>query len=288
MSETFIEIEERRLKLTNLDKPLYPGGFTKGQVIDYYVRIAPRILPHLSGRNITMVRYPNGVDKAHFFAKNLPSHAPDWVERIVLKDNTYIVCRDVATLVFMANLAGLELHVPLHRAADDDWTPDDIVFDLDPGPGTGIPECSEIALLIHELLTPLGMELRAKTSGSKGMQLYARPAAPMPYDGESGTTAFAKRLAEGLEQTHPTRIVSKQAKDLRPGKVLIDWSQNVRAKTTICVWSLRARAEPTVSTPVSWDEVRAAADGEPLRFTAAEALERTLDFPPPPVDTPKS
>lgn len=282
MSETFVEIEDRRLKLTNLDKVLYPGGFTKGQVIDYYVRIAPRILPHLTGRNVTMVRFPNGVDNASFFAKNIPSHAPDWIERVVLKDNTYIVCRDTPTLVFMANLAGLELHVPLHRIADGVADPDDIVFDLDPGPGAGIPECAEVALLIRSLLEPLGMALRAKTSGSKGMQIYARPQQRMSYGGDGGTTAFSKKVAEGLEASRPELVVAKQTKDLRHRKVLIDWSQNVSAKTTICVWSLRARAEPTVSTPVSWDEVERAAEGAPLRFTSAEALERTLDFPPHP------
>ena len=271
---TVVEIEGRTLTLTNLDKPLYPGGFTKGQVIDYYVRIAPVLLPHLAGRNVTMVRYPNGVDGSSFFAKSIPSHTPEWVPRVALKDNTYIVGGDLPTLVFMANLAGLELHVPLHRAGDDSWDPDRIVFDLDPGPGTAIAECSEVALHIRDLLAPLAMDLRVKTSGSKGMQLYAIPPDPIPYDGPDGTTALAKRVAEGLEMSLPALVVSKQEKSLRDKKVLIDWSQNVRAKTTVCAYSLRARNEPTVSTPVRWDEVEAAAATGELRFTWDEALAR--------------
>jgi bifunctional non-homologous end joining protein LigD len=283
MSDTFVEIDGRTLKLTNLDKVLYPTGMTKGQVIDYYVRIAPRLLPQLNGRNITMVRFPNGVNDKNFFAKAIPSHSPDWIERVQLKHNAYIVCRDLSTLVFMANLAALELHVPLHRIADGRADPDDLVFDLDPGPETSITECCTVALYLRELLTALGMELRAKTSGSKGLQLYARPPAPMPYGGPNGTTAFAKRVAEGLEMQYPSLIVAKQAKELRPGKVLIDWSQNVTGKTTVSVYSLRARHEPTVSTPVSWDEIEAAAGGVPLTFTFDQALERTLEWPDPPV-----
>ena len=274
MTATVVEIEGRSLTLTNLDKALYPTGFTKGQIIDYYVRIAPMILPHLAGRNVTMIRYPNGVDRDHFFAKNIPSHAPEWMERVELRDNTYIVCRDLPTLVFMANLAGIELHVPMHRAADDSWMPDRIVFDLDPGPGAGIAECCEVAILIRDLLAPLGLAMRAKTSGSKGLQLYALPAEPMPYEGTTGTTALAKRVAEGLEVAHPQLVVSKQTKELRPGKVLIDWSQNVSAKTTVCAYSLRARSDATVSTPVTWDELEMASTTGALRFTYDEVLAR--------------
>lgn len=272
--DTVVEVDGRTLRLGNLDKPMFPDGFTKGQVIDYLVRMAPVLLPHLRGRNLTTIRYPDGVDGGHFYAKSVPSHAPEWVRRVEVGGVTYVVCEDVSTLVWLGNLAALELHVPLHRAADGSWDPDRIVFDLDPGPGTGITECAAVALDLRALLEPLGMSLRIKTSGSKGMQLYAVPAAPLPYSGPSGTTAFAKRVAEGLEATHPERIVSKQAKDLRPGKVLIDWSQNVAAKTTVCVYSLRARREPTVSTPVTWHEVESAASGAPLRFTAGEALDR--------------
>ena len=269
-----VEIEGRQLTLSNLDKVLYPNGFTKGEVISYYTRIAPVMLPHLNGRNVTMVRFPNGVDGQSFFAKNVPVHAPEWIERVTLKDNTYIVCRDLATLVFMANLAALELHVPMHRAGDDSWTPDWIVFDLDPGPGTDVRESAGVALHIREILEPLGLGVVAKTSGSKGMQLYARAVTGSTYDGDAGTTAFARAVAEGLERAYPDAVVSKMTKALRPGKIFIDWSQNVRAKTTVAPYSLRARPEPTVSTPLSWDEVERCAAGTEMRFTATEVLDR--------------
>jgi bifunctional non-homologous end joining protein LigD len=285
MTGTAIEIEGHVLSLSNLDKALYPSGFTKAQVIDYYVRIAPVLLPYLAERNLTTVRFPDGSMGKSFFSKNIPSYAPAWMDRIDLKDNTYVVCSNLASLVFLANLAALELHVPLHRVAGrpkgesgEAPTPDRIVFDLDPGPETSIKECCQVAILIAEILESLGMTMRAKTSGSKGMQLYAIPPAPMPYDTAAGVTAFAKAVAEGLERSHPDKIVAKQAKDLRPGKVLIDWSQNVRAKTTICVYSLRARDEPTVSTPITWQEVLAGSEGAPLRFTADQVLARVDQF----------
>ncbi len=278
MAGTAIEIEGHVLSLSNLDKPLYPNGFTKSQVIDYYVRIAPVLLPHLKGRALTTIRFPDGSHGKSFFSKNIPSYAPQWMNRIALKDNVYVVCDELASLVFLANLAALELHVPLHRAADDSAEPDRIVFDLDPGPQTSIVECSQVALQIADILTPLGMVLRAKTSGSKGMQLYAIPPDPMPYEGPSGVTAFAKAVAEGLERSNPAQVVSKQAKELRPGKILIDWSQNVRAKTTVCVYSLRAKDEPTVSTPVRWEEVVACADGAPMSFTADQVLARVEQY----------
>ena len=273
-ARTVVRIGDRELSLSNLDKPLYPDGFTKGQVIDYYTRIAPVILAHLQGRNLTMVRFPNGVEGQSFFAKNVPAGAPAWVDRVALKDNTYPVLDDVASLVWAANLAGIELHVPLHRAADESFTPDRIVFDLDPGPGCGVCECAEVAVLIHSIIEPLGLAMVAKTSGSKGMQLYVKPIEGTTYDGDGGTTAFAKAVAEGLERTHPDRVVSKQAKELRPGKILIDWSQNVRAKTTVCAYSLRARPEPTVSTPLTWAEVETCAGGTEMRFTAPDVLDR--------------
>jgi bifunctional non-homologous end joining protein LigD len=271
------EIEGRTLTLTNLDKVLYPDGTTKGQVIDYYVRIAPVLLPYLAGRNITMKRYPNGVDGQNFFAKNIPVHAPEWMERVELHDNTYIVCRDLPTLVWMANLAALELHVPLHRAGDDSWAPDRLVFDLDPGPGTGIQECCAVAMLVASVLEPLGMVMRPKTSGSKGLQLFVIPPVPMEYSGPGGATELAHQLADGLAATHPELIVTKMAKELRPGKVLIDWSQNVRAKTTACVYSLRARPQATVSTPLEWSEVEAGAQGAPLIFTFDQVLQRVAN-----------
>jgi bifunctional non-homologous end joining protein LigD len=281
---TIVTIEGRTLGLSNLDKNLYPeapGGFTKGQMIDYYVRIAPVMLPHLMGRACTMVRFPDGVAAKSFFAKNLPSHAPDWFPRAERNEHYYGVVNELAALVWTANMAAIELHIPMHRdGIGPDGTPprcmqpDRIVFDLDPGPGTDITQCSQVAQLIRTLITPLGFTLSAKTSGSKGMQLYATPPDQMDYDGAGGTTAFARRVAEGLEQANSSLVVSKMTKDLRPGKVLIDWSQNIPGKTTVAVYSLRARTDPTVSTPVTWAEVDAAADGHPLRFTADQVLER--------------
>jgi bifunctional non-homologous end joining protein LigD len=277
-TETFIEIEGRPLRLTNLEKPLFPNGFTKGQVIDYYVRIAPRLLPTISGRNVTLVRFPDGSTGKSFFSKNIPPSAPDWVERVKVSDNIYLVCRELATLVFLANLAALELHVPMHRIADGETEPEAIMFDLDPGPGTTVKECSQVALLIHELLRPLGMHLKVKTSGSKGLQVMATPPDQMPYAGPEGTAMFSKRVAEALERDHPLLVVSKMTKEIRKDRVFIDWSQNNGGKTTISVYSLRAREVPTVSAPVSWDEIEACADGAPLRFTADEVLVRDIDW----------
>jgi bifunctional non-homologous end joining protein LigD len=283
-SGTSVSIEGRTIGLSNLDKNLYPdtpGGFTKGQVIDYYVRIAPLMLPHLAGRACTMVRFPDGVNNKSFFAKNLPAHAPEWFDRVVRNDVSYGVVNELAGLVWAGNMAAIELHIPMHREADGphgqpahNLHPDRVVFDLDPGPGTDVVQCSQVAQLIRELITPLGFTLTAKTSGSKGLQLYAIPPTPMEYGDVGGTNSFAKRVAEGLEMAHPNLVVSRMTKELRPGKVLIDWSQNVPGKTTVAVYSLRAKPDPTVSTPVSWSEIDAAADGAPLRFTATEVLQR--------------
>ncbi len=284
---TSVVIEGRTLGLSNLDKNLYPdtpSGFTKGQVIDYYVRIAPVMLPHLAGRACTMVRFPDGVTNKSFFAKNLPTHAPEWFDRVERNDVSYGIVNELAALVWAGNMAGIELHVPMHRDGDGPSgnpqrspLPDRIVFDLDPGPNTDIRQCSQVAQLINELITPLGFAMAAKTSGSKGLQLYATPPSPMEYAGEAGTTAFAKQVAEGLERANPSLVVSRMTKDLRENKVLIDWSQNVPAKTTVAVYSLRARTDPTVSTPVTWEEIHAAADGAPLRFTASEVLARVAE-----------
>ena len=274
-----VEIEGRTLSLSNLDKVLYPSGFTKGQVIDYYVRIAPVLLPYLRGRNATLRRFPDGSTRESFYAKNVPPGMPDWVKRVRVKDVTYPVIDDLPTLAMVANLAALELHVPPHRVADGSLTPDRLVFDLDPGPGTGIKECAEIALLIRAIVAPLNMKCVAKTSGNKGIQVYAEAPAGMPYDGPTGATAITKTVAEALEQQHPDRIVTKQAKELRINKVLIDWNQCIATKTTICAYSLRAREEPTVSTPVRWDEIEAASTKDhPLRFTASDVLVRVAEL----------
>jgi bifunctional non-homologous end joining protein LigD len=272
-----VDVQGHRLSLSNLDKVLYPGvGFTKGQVIDYYTRIAPAVLPHLRDRPLTLKRYPNGVEGGHFYEKNAPSHRPDWVEvaPIELRSKTieFVLCNDLPTLVWLANLADLELH-PSLSLADDINRPTVMAFDLDPGPGTGLAECAEVAFLLRDALTQLKLESFAKTSGSKGIQVYV-PLNNDEVDYDHGTKAIAHALARHLEAQHPKLIVSQQKKELRKGKVLIDWSQNDEHKTTVGVYSLRARERPTVSTPVTWKELEAP---EGLVFEAADVLERVVE-----------
>jgi bifunctional non-homologous end joining protein LigD len=265
-----VEVEGRRLSLSNLDKVMYPAvGFTKGQVIDYYTRIAPAVLPHLRNRPLTLKRYPNGVEGGHFYEKRCPPHAPDWVRREQVDKITYCVCDDLATLVWLANLADLELH-PSLSTVDDILRPTVMAFDLDPGPGAGLAECCEVAFLLRDALSQLKLESFAKTSGSKGIQLYV-PLNTEGVDYDHGTKPLSKALARHLEAQHPRLIVSQQKKELRKGKVLIDWSQNDEHKTTVGVYSLRARERPTVSTPLAWEELE---DPESLVFEAADVLER--------------
>ncbi|HZY75379.1 MAG TPA: non-homologous end-joining DNA ligase [Jatrophihabitantaceae bacterium] len=274
-----VDVEGRTLTLSNLEKVLYPAaGFTKGEVIDYYSRIAPVLLPHVVDRPLTVKRYPNGVDEKFFFEKNAARGTPDWVRTVNLpvpgstknRDTIdYVVVEELATLVWLANLAALELHVPqwlVPRRARKPRT-DLIVFDLDPGAPASIVECCEVALLLKDMLADEGMTLFAKTSGSKGMQVSA----PISVDDPELTSQFAHTLAERLEQQRPDLVVSRMTKSLRPGKVFVDWSQNNPAKTTVAPYSLRAKDSPTVSTPVTWDEVAA---GKPLSFTSARVLER--------------
>ncbi len=268
-----VDVEGRRLKLSNLDKVLYPEpGFAKGQVIDYYTRIAPMVLPHLRGRALTLKRYPNGVDGKYFYEKQKPSHAPDWVRSETIetgdRDIDFVLCDDLPTLVWLANLADLELHPSLALAKDPD-RPTVLAFDLDPGEPAALPECREVALLLRDLLADLGLECVAKTSGSKGMQVYVPLNTPVTYD---GTKPFAQAIAQLLEKQHPKLVVSSMKKSLRAGKVFIDWSQNSRHKTTVAVYSLRARPQPTVSTPVTWDEIED--DNLELVFETADVLER--------------
>ncbi len=275
MAATHVEVEGRQLRLTNLDKVLYPvPGFTKGQVIDYYTRVAPYVLPHLRGRPLTLKRYPNGVDGGHFYEKQCPSHRPDWVMSAAIpvsrKTIDFCLCDDLPTLVWLANLADLELHPSLSKAEAIEH-PTTLAFDLDPGEPAGIMECCEVALLLRDLLGRLGLECFPKTSGSKGMQVYA------PLDGEAAydqTKPLSQALARHLEARHPKLVVSTQKKELRKGKVLVDWSQNDEHKTTVCVYSLRARETPTVSTPLTWDEVEGASDPSDLTFEAPDVLER--------------
>jgi len=265
-----VEVEGKRLSLSNLDKVMYPAvGFTKGQVIDYYTRVAPALLPHLRDRPLTLKRYPNGVDRGHFYEKRCPSHAPDWVRRERVDGIEYCICDDVPTLVWLANLADLELH-PSLSLADDIARPTTMAFDLDPGEPAGIVECCQVAFLLRDALDQLGLRSFAKTSGSKGIQVYV-PLNVDEVDYDSGTKALSHALARHLEAAHPALIVSQQRKDLRRGKVLIDWSQNDEHKTTVCVYSLRAREQPTVSTPVSWEELE---DPDSLGFEASDVLER--------------
>jgi bifunctional non-homologous end joining protein LigD len=278
-----VEVQGRRLRLSNLDKLMYPkAAFTKGHVIDYYTRVAPYVLAHLADRPLTLKRYPNGVEGGHFYEKNCPRHRPEWVRtapiwsRHTQRDIDFCVVDDIATLVWLANLADLELHTSMSKVQDVE-APTMVVFDLDPGAPADILDCCQVALWLRELLDRLGLESCPKTSGSKGLQLYVPLNAPHTYD---QTKPFALALAELLEQRHPDRVVSRMAKALRPGKVLVDWSQNDAAKTTVCVYSLRARERPTVSTPVRWEEVEAAlAAGDPacLSYEAAEVLERCAE-----------
>ncbi|MBC6446786.1 non-homologous end-joining DNA ligase [Actinokineospora xionganensis] len=283
--DVLVQVEGQRLRLSNLDKVLYPeDGFTKGEVIDYYSRIAPVMLPHLAERPVTFRRFPDGVGKAGFFEKNASRHAPEWVRTVTIdtpgsstgaESLDFAVLGDLASLVWAANLAGLELHVP-------QWTvgargaarrPDRLVFDLDPGAPATIVECAEVALRLRELLVEDGLEVVAKTSGSKGMQLYAS----VTTSSAERTSDYAKGLAERLEEELPKLVVSRMAKDLRRRKVFIDWSQNNPKKTTVAPYSLRARPKPTVSTPVTWDEVAACRKPADLSFSADEVLDRVDD-----------
>src|SRR5882672_8127833 len=277
---SIVEVEGRKLKLTNLDKILYPAaGFTKGQVIDYYVRIAPALLPHLAGRPLTMKRYPEGVDHEYFFEKNAPKHRPDWVKTAPIwsegnqRTVNYILANDLATLVWIANLASLELHPSLSLASKIEQ-PTMIVFDLDPGPPANIVQCAQVALWVRGIFDHFGLQSFAKTSGSKGMQLYIPLNTKTTYE---ETKPFAHAIARLLEQEHPELVVSDMKKSIRANKVFVDWSQNDRHKTTIAVYSLRARERPTVSTPITWDEVEQTLkkkDAQRLVFEATDVLKR--------------
>jgi bifunctional non-homologous end joining protein LigD len=273
---TSVDVDGRRLRLSNLDKVLYPAtGTTKAEVIQYYRRIAEVLVPHLDDRPLTVVRFPNGVEADGFFTKNAPSHRPDWVTTATLpspgstKDRRtidYLVAREPATLVWLANLAALEMHTPMWRISTGQ--PDLVVADLDPGPGTTVLDCARVALLLRELLPE---PLCVKTSGSKGLQVYGRVT-----DGRDGMRVRddMREIARRLERDHPDLVVSNMRKNLRDGRVLLDWSQNNPAKTTVSVYSLRARAAPTVSTPVTWDELVAAGAVSDLVFTTEQVLDR--------------
>src|SRR5271165_2570327 len=282
--DTVVEVDGQKLTLSNLDKVLYPDvGFTKGQVIDYYVRIAPALLPHLHGRPLTMKRYPNGVGGMFFYEKNCPKHRPDWVKTVKVWSQgnnrwmDYCLIEDVATLVWAANLADLELHTSLSMG-EEILRPTFIVFDLDPGEPANIVQCCQVGEWVRDVFATLGLESFAKTSGSKGLQLYIPLNTNVSYD---DTKPFAHELARLLERRHPELVVSDMKKALRTGKVLVDWSQNDDHKTTVCVYSLRAKERPTASTPVKWDEVeKCLTKGEAtvLVFESDYVLERVKKY----------
>ena len=279
-SPTIVDVQGRRLSLTNLDKVLYPSaGFTKGQVIDYYVRIARVLVPHLAGRPLTMKRYPGGVDQEYFFEKNAPQHRPDWVKTAPIWSGSnrrtihYILADELATLVWIANLASIELHPSLSLASKIE-TPTMIVFDLDPGPPANIVECCRVGMWVREIFDHFGLKSFPKTSGSKGLQIYVPLNTPTTYE---ETKPFAHAIARLLEDEHRELVVSDMKKSIRTGKVFVDWSQNDEHKTTIAIYSLRARERPTVSTPVSWEEVEQSLENKnasKLIFEAGDVLAR--------------
>jgi len=274
------EIDGQSLRLTNLDKVLYPkSGFTKGDAIDYYVAIAPTLLPHLQGRPLTLKRYPNGVDKPFFYEKRCPAHKPDWVKTASVWSDTndanidYCVAYDAATLAWIANLASLEIHPLLAKAAQPD-RPMAMVFDFDPGPPAGLLDCVRIALKMHDLLDHFGLQSFPKTSGGKGIHLWVPLNSAVTFE---QTKQFSHAIALLMERQNQAEVTSNMRKDLRKGKIFIDWSQNDQHKTTACAYSLRAREEPTVSTPVSWAEMKSAEkkqDATRLIFTADKVLAR--------------
>ena len=251
-------VEGRKLPISNLNKVLYPkAGFTKGELIDYYIRIAPVLLPHLKDRPLTLKRYPNGVEGEFFYEKNCPAHRPAWVKtaKVWSEGNQrhihYCLAQDLPTLVWAANLADIELHTSLARKKNV-ARPTMMVFDLDPGPPADIVQCCQVGRWPREVLASLNLKSWAKTSGSKGLQVYVPLNTPVTFD---QTKQLSREIAEHLEREHPKLALSKMAKALRKGKVFVDWSQNDEHKTTVNVYSLRAKDQPTVSTPVTWEEV---------------------------------
>lgn len=276
-----LEVEGTPMSLSNLDRVLYPEtGFTKRDLIDYYAAVAPLMLPHLKGRAVTMRRFPDGTGESGFWEKHCPDHRPEWVNLATVPSGSkgkpvdYCQVSDLRTLVWMANLASIELHVPLARARTHE-TPDSIVFDLDPGPPADILDCAEIALLIRDTLARQGLETSVKVSGSKGMQLYV----PLNSKGLEfdETGAFAHSLARGFESELPGQVVSKMTRSLRKGKILIDWSQNSEHKTTVAVYSMRATAAPSVSFPVGWGLLERSLDDDD-RSLLAFSPDRALDL----------
>ncbi|WP_392543690.1 non-homologous end-joining DNA ligase [Oryzobacter telluris] len=274
---TRVEVAGRKLRLTSLDKVMYPATeTTKGEVLSYYAQVAPFLLPHLADRPVTRVRWPHGVEDQMFFEKNLPSGAPSWLPRIRIDDVTYPYVTDIADLTYLVNLNSLELHVPQWTVVDDaPQHPNRLVIDLDPGKPAGLTECAQVALLVRERLDALGLELYPVTSGSKGMQLYAALGGDLTSD---QVRDLAMQLAQEMTKKHPDLVLWKMTKSLRPGKVFLDWSQNVGAKTTISPYSMRGRELPCVAAPRTWDEVeRGAAEPDSLRQLMFDEVLDRLD-----------
>ena len=273
-------VEGRKLSVSNLDKILYPKvRFTKGQVIDYFIRVAPVLLPHLKDRPLTMKRYPDGVEGEFFYEKNCPSHRPNWVKtaKVWSEGNQrfmhYCLANDLPTLVWAANLADLELHTSLSRK-DKIERPTMMVFDLDPGPPADIVQCCQVGIWLRDLLVKMKLKAFAKTSGSKGLQVYVPLNTAVTYE---ETKKLSQAFAQYLEHEHADLVTSNMSKAVRKGKVFVDWSQNDEHKTTICVYSLRAKEEPTVSTPVTWNEVENCLkkkNAELLKFRSDQVLAR--------------
>ena len=280
MATDLVEVDGHTLKLSNLEKVMYPKtGFTKGQVIDYYARIAPAILPHLRGRPLSLKRYPNGVEGGFFYQKSCPPHRPKWLPTVPVwsegrgEDIIYCKCEELADLVWLANMANLELHTFLARGKTIQ-NPTMMVYDLDPGAPAGLLECCEVAVWVRDELKDMGLRSLVKVSGSKGMQLYVPINTPTTYD---VTKPLSRMIAERLSSEHPGKVTANMRKDLRKGKIFIDWSQNDEHKTTVCVYSLRGTPNPQVSVPLTWDEVEEALaneDASPLWFSPDQAIAR--------------
>ena len=272
-----VTVDGRRLTLSSLDKVLYPATeTTKGEVLHYYAQVSPYLLPLLAGRPVTRVRYPHGTADMSFFEKNLPSGAPSWVTHTDFDEMTYPFVPDLATLTYLVNLNSLEFHVPQWRVGKDGVPahPDRLVLDLDPGSPAGLAECAQVALHLRERLGALGLDLVPVTSGSKGMQLYASLGGDLSSD---QVRDLAQQLAQEMTKRHPDIVLWKMTKSLRPGKIFIDWSQNVAAKTTIAPYSLRGRELPRVAAPRTWDEVEAGARGEPFEHVMVDEVLERLD-----------
>lgn len=275
---TRVEVGGRTMRLSSLDKVMYPATeTTKGEILSYYARAGETVLAHLAGRPVTRVRFPHGVEDMSFFEKNLPSGAPSWLPRVQVSDVTYPLVKDLAQLTYLVNLNSIELHVPQWRVDEDGerLNPDRLVIDLDPGKPAGLHECARVALLLRERLGGLGLDLYPVTSGSKGMQLYARLGGDLTSD---QVRDLAQQLAQEMTHKHPDLVLWKMTKTLRPGKVFLDWSQNVAAKTTVCPYSMRGRQDPWVAAPRSWDEVEAGAqDADELIQLDFETVLERLD-----------